>query len=271
MSDRDCNACQELRDYAPNFVQNGVNTRVANSLKANTGFNPNLSVLHNDCEDLNDANDCLIGSKRDEIEAYEVCDWKEFMRKFLGNLYEMLKAIIAAICGLWIRADRLCELNDMVVNMVNGALTAVPADETISKISFALPPEFQFNLSDAETCGGSSTSYLAYTWYVPGNVTTVNQPLARGDILARWNKSTIVNALGDDGEYIYQRLNTTGHYSSIAFWIGSPDADGDSTIVGAMFRINDDYCDLMVESLCGSTRTGETVTFHPSRLYRKIR
>lgn len=264
MSDRDCNACQELRDYAPNFVQNGVNTEVANSLKANTGFNPNLSVLHNDCEDLNDANDCLIGSKADEIEAYEVCDWKTFMRKFLGNLYEMLKAIIAAICGLWIRADRLCELNDMLVEMVSGALTAVPADWTNPGIDYALPPEFQFNLSDAETCAGSSTSYLAYTWYVPGNVTTVNTAIAPGTILAKWNKSTLVNAFGDDGDHVYARLNSTGHYSSIAFWLEQ------DTVVGGMFQINDDECVLMVETVCGPHTTGQTQTFHPSRLYRKI-
>lgn len=105
MSNKDCNACRDLQDYAPEFALNGVTTKVAKSLQNNTGFNSSLTVLHDDCEDLNDANDCLIGNMEDEIEAYEMCDWKDYMRKFVGNLYEMLKAIIAAICGLWLRIE----------------------------------------------------------------------------------------------------------------------------------------------------------------------
>lgn len=105
MSNRDCSACQDLQDYAPEFATNGVTSAVAKSLQNNTGFNSHLQVLHDDCEDLNDANDCLIGNMEDEIEAYEMCDWKEYMKKFVGNLYEVLKAIIASICGLWLRIE----------------------------------------------------------------------------------------------------------------------------------------------------------------------
>lgn len=99
MSTIDCSACNDLRNYAPNFVQNGVDDIVAASLKNNTGLNPGLAVLHNDCEDLNDVNDCLIGRMTDELEAYDVCDWKDFMKKHNSNLYETLKAMIAALCG----------------------------------------------------------------------------------------------------------------------------------------------------------------------------
>ena len=101
MSKIDCNSCQELRDNAPEFVQNGVTDRVCNSLKNDTGFNPSLSVTRTDCEDLDAANDCLIGELDDQIEAYDVCDWKKFMHKLLPNLYELLKAMICAICGIW--------------------------------------------------------------------------------------------------------------------------------------------------------------------------
>lgn len=105
MSQINCGACAELRENAPDFVQNGVTSTVADSLADNTGLNPNLEVLHDDCEDLNLANDCLIGFSTKELESYDVCDWKEFMRKHLGNLYELLKAIIASICGLWLRLE----------------------------------------------------------------------------------------------------------------------------------------------------------------------
>lgn len=96
---RDCSACSDLQENAPEFVQNGVTTNVCNSLKNDTGFNP--SSGNNDCTDLNDANDCLIGNMEDEVDAYDVCEWKEFMPKFIHNLWNVLKAMICALCGIW--------------------------------------------------------------------------------------------------------------------------------------------------------------------------
>lgn len=107
MSELNCNACNDLQEYAPDFVDYGVTDEIAKSLAANTGLNPNLDVLHEDCEDLNDANDCLIGMLPNTVESYKVCDWQEFMLNFLGNLYNLLKAMIASICGLWTNAKNL--------------------------------------------------------------------------------------------------------------------------------------------------------------------
>lgn len=101
MSQQSCSACNDLREYAPEFVVNGVTDNVCESLQANTGLNPNLDTKHTDCEDLHDVNDCLVGNMDDEVEEFEVCDWKDFMHQFIPNLYETLKAMICAICGLW--------------------------------------------------------------------------------------------------------------------------------------------------------------------------
>ena len=105
MSELNCEACNELQEYAPDFIDYGVTDEIAASLSANTGLNPNLDVLHEDCEDLNDANDCLIGMLPNTVESYKVCDWQEFMLNFLGNLYNLLKAMIASICGLWTKLE----------------------------------------------------------------------------------------------------------------------------------------------------------------------
>lgn len=101
MSRIDCGACQDLRDNAAEFVQNGVTDKICTSLQNDTGLNPNLTVTHTDCEDLDTANDCLIGQMDDQLESYDVCDWKKFMHRFIPNLYELLKAMICAICGIW--------------------------------------------------------------------------------------------------------------------------------------------------------------------------
>lgn len=94
-----CSACEELRQSSADFVVNGVNNAVCASLKNNTGFNP--SSGHNDCTDLDAANDCLVGNLVDEIEAEDNCNWKDFAAKALGNIYQVIKAIICALCGIW--------------------------------------------------------------------------------------------------------------------------------------------------------------------------
>lgn len=120
MSTINCDSCANLREYAPEFVQNGVTSRVSTSLKNNTGFNPSLSVLHKNCEDLNDANDCLIGRLPQALAGYDVCEWKEFMGALLPNQYEMLKALIASDCGQWDTLEPLCESIDNILGLIQG-------------------------------------------------------------------------------------------------------------------------------------------------------
>lgn len=94
-----CEACEELRQDAPSLICNGFDDEMCASLQNNTGLSP--SSGNDDCEDLNNLNDCLVGNMESEVDMYEVCDWKSFMKKFIPNLWTVLKAIICAICGLW--------------------------------------------------------------------------------------------------------------------------------------------------------------------------
>lgn len=114
----DCGACSDLKSLSPSFAANGVTTTICNSLKNDTGINPNLSVLHTDCQDLNLINDCLVGQMQDEVQKYEVCDWKKFMRRLIPNIRETLKSMICAICGLWTSVhnleDRVSDLEKAV-------------------------------------------------------------------------------------------------------------------------------------------------------------
>lgn len=112
---KNCQACEDLTEYAPEFVANGVTTTVCNSLKNNTGFNPALSKLHEDCEDLTDANDCLVGNMVDEIERFDVCDWKAYARLLVSNLYNVLGAIICSMCGVW---DNIKTIKTRITNIL---------------------------------------------------------------------------------------------------------------------------------------------------------
>lgn len=110
MSVPNCDACTNIREYAPLFQTQGVTDVVAASLQNNTGLNPFLPILHENCQDLNDLNDCLLGRFGQELATHDVCDWKEYMSKMAPSLYELFKAIIAGDCGQWGMLQDLCIL-----------------------------------------------------------------------------------------------------------------------------------------------------------------
>lgn len=99
MATKNCAACDDLRENSPNLVVNGLGPTECTSLGNDTGLNP--SSGHNDCTDLNNLNDCLIGNSEDELDAYDVCEWKDFMKMFIPNVWTTVKGIICAICGIW--------------------------------------------------------------------------------------------------------------------------------------------------------------------------
>ena len=117
MSRLACDACDNLRENAADFVNAGVTSAICDSLHDNTGLNPNLSPLHQNEEDLHDANDCLIGTMDEQVEMYQACDWKEYMHKFVRNLYETLKAIICWLGGLQDRQNDICATVDALVDI----------------------------------------------------------------------------------------------------------------------------------------------------------
>lgn len=110
-----CEACEELRQEVPQLVCNGFDDDMCASLKNDTGLSATSG--HNDCTDLNNLNDCLIGNMADELELYEVCDWKTYTKMLVGNIWTTLKAIICAICGIWTNIHNLWDtINNMSDN-----------------------------------------------------------------------------------------------------------------------------------------------------------
>lgn len=99
MANISCSACEDLRQADANLVINGFSDTECASLKNNTGLSP--SSGNDDCTDLNNLNDCLVGNMENEVDSYNNCDWKEFAKKFIPNVWTTLKGIICAICGLW--------------------------------------------------------------------------------------------------------------------------------------------------------------------------
>lgn len=121
-----CEACAELGETAPNVVVNGITDTECGNLQENKG----LSGESDDCTDLNLLNDCLIGEKVDEVDTQEVCDWRDFTKGVLENLWNVLKAIICAICGLWNAVTELeSKVDSYHLTEEDGNVTLVGPDD----------------------------------------------------------------------------------------------------------------------------------------------
>lgn len=127
MADYNCASCEELRETSTNFVVNGITDTECTSLQNNTGINP--SSGHDDCTDLNNINDCLVGNMGEEVKTYDVCDWKTFMGKFIPNVWTTIKGIICAICGIWKSIDKIWCWLDHITKNTGGTLHAYVDDD----------------------------------------------------------------------------------------------------------------------------------------------
>lgn len=163
MATKNCAACSDLQDYAPEFVLNGVTDTVCTSLKNDTGFNPNNS--RDDCTDLSDASDCLVGNMDDEIEAYDVCDWKTYMHNFVPNVYNMFKAFSCAVCGLWTNIHSLWTQTNAntcaITYLYNGKSFSIGEDPTAGSYVVAGKGVSFLEVSSGNLSSDISMRYIA--------------------------------------------------------------------------------------------------------------
>jgi len=102
-----CKSCEDLKGYAASFLIHGVTDEVCASLRKNTGLNPDLKVLHKNCEDLNDTLNCLLGTLREKLRTVNVCDIKKFVDEMMNNQFAFDKAMLCSHCGQWDEIERL--------------------------------------------------------------------------------------------------------------------------------------------------------------------
>lgn len=105
MAELNCSACNDLRENYPDFVANGVQDENCTSMQNDSGILPKTG--RDNCTDFDLMNDCLIGNMEEEVDKYEYCDWQEFAKLFIGNLYTMLKSFICSMCGIWTNIHNL--------------------------------------------------------------------------------------------------------------------------------------------------------------------
>ncbi|GCF92507.1 hypothetical protein NRIC_03980 [Enterococcus florum] len=125
-----CKACDDLKSTSLETYREGIGDKQCKSLQKDTGLNPDLNVLHNNCEDLNNLNDCLIGRFGEDIDGYDDCDWKEYAKDFNFNLWNMIKALICSDCGQW---QMLHDLNERLTALEKRVDTLEKRVDTLEK------------------------------------------------------------------------------------------------------------------------------------------
>lgn len=177
MAEVNCTACAELRDEVPELIANGFDDAMCASLQRDTGLK--ASFGNDDCTDLNNLNDCLIGNLETEVELYETCDWKEFTKDFINNLWTVLKAIICSICGLFtaIKSFRLSkDGNTITLTSIfgnHGSATVTGTTYTMSINGHKITLRGSDNSSQSVTVPDADTRYQIHTTTYTKNAITV--------------------------------------------------------------------------------------------------
>ena len=191
MSEVSCTACQELREAAPDFVTNGVTETVCDSLANNTGLD--ASNGHDNATDLGLANDCLVGRMQDEVNYYGICDWKKFMKLFVHNVYEMFKAIICSLRGVWGEArdteETVADLCDTTKQMMEIQLEKVHGVRHTAVFPTDADLAMAANTVTMEYCSHKTVADMVTIFAsTPGTVTG----LKNGDVLFTVDEADLV-------------------------------------------------------------------------------
>ena len=266
MSRLACDACDNLRENAADFVNAGVTSAICDSLHDNTGLNPNLSPLHQNEEDLHDANDCLIGTMDEQVEMYQACDWKEYMHKFVRNLYETLKAIICSLGGIQDRQSDMCATVNALVdigieqteNISGTAGSMIVKDGTKDDAAIRL----KCARKTAYTCNGSERKLFLLGLDASSGLQANN--LKIGDKMATFTRSQLCPTYMSDNWFNQLRDKTP--YSSQIFCVDK------RYFVGGMLKgdkdVNPDQlwieCEVIATTASRSTPvSGEITVLHP--------
>lgn len=240
MAEYNCAACEEIRQKDPNLIVNGFGDTECNYLKNDTG----IDGSSDDCTDLGLLNDCLVGNMADEIDSYDVCDWKDYMKKFVPNVWTVFKAIICAICGIWTNIHKInCTLDYIMqgarfsfgeytdsgnsyivagkgVSFANVSSSGTSSDITITYVAGGIGYLsgsclfYNSNFTDAKSVAN----------YDNGGVNPTTSASRRGN--SAWDES---GYLGNGGELIFELRIKKSEYPQISrFWngLGMPGAGG---------------------------------------------
>ncbi|MDT2685796.1 hypothetical protein [Enterococcus gallinarum] len=101
---------EEIRNGDQNFCFTEITDEICENLSNDEGIHPSATNSNSDCEDLSSLNDLATGSLNNLLIPLNMCDvdaFKCWLKSLISWNWNMYKAIICAICGLWCRVHNL--------------------------------------------------------------------------------------------------------------------------------------------------------------------
>ena len=103
---------ENIRNGDENFCFNEITDKICENLSNDEGIHPSATNSNTDCDDLSSLNDLATGSLNNSLIPLNMCD-VEALKCWLFSLiswnWNMFKAIICAICGLWCRMHNVID------------------------------------------------------------------------------------------------------------------------------------------------------------------
>lgn len=116
-----CKTCEDLQQHSPDFVANGVTDEMCSNLESNTGL---MNNGRENCTDLHNANDCLIGGISEKATSYNPCDPNKMIEDLAKNTMHVIDMLICSDCGQWNEIkkiwDEIQKIWDAIEELQNG-------------------------------------------------------------------------------------------------------------------------------------------------------
>jgi len=93
-----------IRNGDANYCFTQITDKICENLMNDEGIHPSATNSNTDCDDLTSLNDLATGSLHNSLMALDMCDvdaYKCWLDSLLNWQWNVDKAIICAICGLW--------------------------------------------------------------------------------------------------------------------------------------------------------------------------
>ena len=117
-----CKTCEDLQQYSPNFVANGVTDEMCSNLESNTGL---MNKGRENCTDLHNANDCLIGGIAEKATSYNPCNPNKMIEDLAKNTMHVIDMLICSNCGQWNEIKKIWDEIQKIWDEIQKILDAI--------------------------------------------------------------------------------------------------------------------------------------------------
>lgn len=108
----------KIQNGDKNFCFTEITDKICESLANDEGIHPSATNKNNDCDDLTSLNDLATGSLYNTLMTLNMCDvdaYKCWLDSLLSWQWNVDKAIICAICGIW---KKIHEFEDIIFSVI---------------------------------------------------------------------------------------------------------------------------------------------------------